>query len=113
MYGVNSAKSGTQCVFIRGFRAKRIFNSLKKIEAFAEHQPDNPGNEPDSSLELVREPDVHSVSKFSVHCSTRLMSFQYRDPLIGVLDYIAEVSSGILSLSGRSSYSSSNLRIRN
>ena len=98
VYCVNPAKSYTQCVFIRGFRAKRIFN-LKKIEAFAEHQPDNPDNEPDSSLELVREPRVPGVSELSVQCSTRLMSSQYRDPLIGALDYIAEVSSNIFSLS--------------
>ena len=83
------------------------------MKAFAEHQPDDPDNEPDSSIELVREPDVPEVSALSAQHRTRLMSLQHRDPLIGVLDYIAEVSPGILSLSGRSSYSSSELRIRN
>ncbi|KAF8493446.1 hypothetical protein F5888DRAFT_1724104 [Russula emetica] len=64
----------THCVFIRGFRAKRILSFYKKMKAFAENLPDDPDNEPDSSIELVREPDVP----------------EYRDPLIGVLDYIAE-----------------------
>lgn len=66
------------------------------MKAFAEHQPDNPDNEPDSSIELVREPDVPEVSASSAQRSTRLMYFQHRDPLVGVLDYIAEVSYGIL-----------------
>jgi hypothetical protein len=48
-------------VFIRGFRAKRILNFYKKMKAFAENLPDDPDNEPDSSIELVREPDVPEV----------------------------------------------------
>jgi hypothetical protein len=48
-------------VFIRGFRAKRIFSFYKRMKAFAEHLPDNPDNEPDSSIELVREPDIPEV----------------------------------------------------
>jgi hypothetical protein len=100
-------------VFIRGFRAKRILSFYKRMKAFAEHQPDNPDNEPDSTIELVREPDVPEVSALSVQRNTRLISFQHRDPLVGVLDYIAEVSPGILPLSDCSSDSSSDLRIRN
>jgi len=68
--------SPTHCVFIRGFRAKRILSFYKKIHAFAEHLPDNPDREPESSIELVREPDIP----------------EHRDPLIGVLDYIVEQS---------------------
>ena len=48
-------------MFIRGFRAKRILNFYKKMKAFAENLPDDPDNEPDSSIELVREPDVPEV----------------------------------------------------
>jgi hypothetical protein len=48
-------------VFIRGFRAKRILNFYKRMKAFAEPLPDNPDNEPDSSIELVREPDIPEV----------------------------------------------------
>lgn len=31
------------------------------MKAFAENLPDDPDNEPDSSIELVREPDVPEV----------------------------------------------------
>lgn len=31
------------------------------MKAFAEPLPDNPDNEPDSSIELVREPDIPEV----------------------------------------------------
>lgn len=51
----------THCVFIRGFRAKRILSFYKKMKAFGEHPPDDPDNEPESSIELVREPDVSKV----------------------------------------------------
>lgn len=48
-------------MFIRGFRAKRILNFYKRMKAFAENPPDDRDNEPDSSIELVREPDVPEV----------------------------------------------------
>ncbi|KAI0298654.1 hypothetical protein B0F90DRAFT_681103 [Multifurca ochricompacta] len=51
----------THCVFIRGFRAKRILPFYTKMKAFAEHRPDDPDNEPEPSIELVREPDVPEV----------------------------------------------------
>jgi hypothetical protein len=51
----------THCVFIRGFRAKRIILNYKKMKAFAENLPDDPDNEPESSIELVREPDIPEV----------------------------------------------------
>jgi len=44
------------------------------MKAFAEHHPDDPDNEPDSSIELVREPDVPEVSASSIQRSTGLMS---------------------------------------
>ena len=53
-------------MFIRGFRAKRILSFYRKMKAFAENLPDDPDNEPDSSIELIREPDVPEVG-----CVTR------------------------------------------
>ncbi|KAH9074327.1 hypothetical protein EDB83DRAFT_1955593 [Lactarius deliciosus] len=67
----------SHCVFIRGFRAKRILPFFKTLKAAAEPRPDNPDNEPESSIELLREPAVPD----------------YRDPLIGILNYIAETKS--------------------
>jgi len=52
-------------VFIRGFRAKRILSFYKKMKAFAENLPDDPENEPDSSIELVKEPDAPEVGASS------------------------------------------------
>ncbi|KAF8269501.1 hypothetical protein EI94DRAFT_1725182 [Lactarius quietus] len=63
----------SHCVFIRGFRAKRIL-VFKTLKAAAEPPPDHPDNQPESSIELYREPTMPD----------------YRDPLIGILDYIAE-----------------------
>jgi hypothetical protein len=56
-------------VFIRGFRAKRILSFYKKMKAFAEHPQDDPDNEPESSIELVREPSVPEVGASSVERS--------------------------------------------
>ncbi|KAI9456373.1 hypothetical protein BJY52DRAFT_1276518, partial [Lactarius psammicola] len=70
----------SHCVFLRGFCVKRILPFFKTLKAAAEPRPDNEDNEPESSIELLREPTVPD----------------YRDPLIGILDYIAEVSPDIL-----------------
>lgn len=65
----------TQCVFIRGFRAKRIFLGLYTgLRAAAEPLPDSPDRRRDGEMQVTRVPNVPS----------------YRDPLDGVLDYIAE-----------------------
>lgn len=65
----------TQCVFIRGFRAKRIFLGLYTgLRAAAEPLPDDPDRRRDGEMQVTRVPNVPS----------------YRDPLVGVLDYIAE-----------------------
>ncbi|KAH9074228.1 hypothetical protein EDB83DRAFT_2549694 [Lactarius deliciosus] len=58
----------------RGFRVKRILPYFKTLKAAAEPGPDDPDNDPESSIELARQPAVP----------------KYRDPLIGVLDFIAE-----------------------
>ncbi|KAN0136358.1 hypothetical protein V8E53_005726 [Lactarius tabidus] len=74
----------TQCVFIRGFRAKRIFLGLYTgLRAAAEPLPDNPDRRRDGEMQVTRVPNVPS----------------YRDPLIGVLDYIAEkCTDGIIAI---------------
>ncbi|KAF8474364.1 hypothetical protein DFH94DRAFT_126318 [Russula ochroleuca] len=64
-----------QCVFIRGFRAKRTFFRTKYLRAAAEPLPDDPNNRQDDEIQATQVPDV----------------LKYRDPLIGILDYIAEV----------------------
>ncbi|KAI0271317.1 hypothetical protein BC834DRAFT_1030811 [Gloeopeniophorella convolvens] len=65
-----------QCVFIRGFRAKRILGFFTRARAAAEPLPDDPDNEPETgpAVSVSRIPDVPA----------------WRDPLVGVLDYIAE-----------------------
>ena len=67
------------------------------MKAAAEPRPDNPDNEPESSIELLREPAMPDVRKSCVERDDLIGQFvQHRDPLIGVLDYIAEVSSCIM-----------------
>ena len=67
-------------MFIRGFRAKRILNFYKKMKAFAEHAPDDPDNDPESSIELVREPDVPEVGASSVDRSDCTYVFRVPRP---------------------------------
>ncbi|KAH9008785.1 hypothetical protein EDB85DRAFT_1542726 [Lactarius pseudohatsudake] len=63
----------SHCVFIRGFRAKQILPSTVAVGPPPDN-PDSSDSEPESSIELLREPTTPG----------------YRDPLIGILDYIAE-----------------------
>ncbi len=52
----------TQCVFIRGFRAKRIFLGLYTgLRAAAEPLPDNPDRRRDGEMQVTRVPNVPSV----------------------------------------------------
>jgi hypothetical protein len=67
--------SRNHCVFIRGFRAKRPFFGIKKLRAAAGPLPDDPDNRREDDIQVTRVPDVSN----------------YRDPLIGILDYIVEV----------------------
>ncbi|KAI0249449.1 hypothetical protein BJV78DRAFT_695952 [Lactifluus subvellereus] len=66
--------SQNQCVFIRGFRAKRILFYTALLKAAAEPLPDDPDNRREDEIQVTRVPEVPN----------------YRDPLVGVLDYIAE-----------------------
>ncbi|KAH9991037.1 hypothetical protein BJV77DRAFT_560962 [Russula vinacea] len=62
-----------QCVFIRGFRARRVF-LWTRLKGAADPLPDDPDNTREDEIQVTRVPDVPS----------------YRDPLTGVLDYLAE-----------------------
>ncbi|KAI9452340.1 hypothetical protein F5148DRAFT_1289653 [Russula earlei] len=64
-----------QCIFIRGFRAKRVLIWTRIRGAAGPHSLD-PDNTREDEIQVTRVPNVPS----------------YRDPLIGVLDYIAEKS---------------------
>ncbi|KAH9171310.1 hypothetical protein EDB89DRAFT_1118021 [Lactarius sanguifluus] len=79
----------SHCVFIRGFRAKRVFLFFKTLKAAAEPRPDNPDNEPESSIELLREPTIPAVGMASVE----------RGDWIDSLFSIATRSSGFLTIS--------------
>ncbi|KAI0249456.1 hypothetical protein BJV78DRAFT_696637 [Lactifluus subvellereus] len=67
------SESQNQCVFIRGFRGRRLL-FYTFLKAAAEPLPDDPDNRREDEIQVTRVPNVPS----------------YRDPLIGVLDYIAE-----------------------
>ena len=56
----------SHCVFLRGFRAKRILTFFKTLKAAAGPQPDDPDNEPESSIELLREPAIPDVGMLSI-----------------------------------------------
>ena len=51
-----------QCVFIKGFRAKRVFFFRRRIQAAAEPQPDDPDNRSDDEIQVTRAPGYSRVS---------------------------------------------------
>ncbi|KAI0273266.1 hypothetical protein BGY98DRAFT_1099432 [Russula aff. rugulosa BPL654] len=65
-----------QCVFFRGFRARRIRFRTRIMRAAAEPLPDDPDNHKDDEIQVTRIPDGSKD--------------QYRDPLVVILDYIEE-----------------------
>ena len=48
-------------MFIRGFRAKRVF-IWTRLKGAAEPGPDNPDNRPEDDIQVTRVPDVPKVS---------------------------------------------------
>ncbi len=50
-----------QCLFIRGFRAKRRFFWIIQIRAAAEPRPDDPDNRGDDEIQMTRAPGVPKV----------------------------------------------------
>jgi hypothetical protein len=88
----NPSPTLNKCVFIRGFRAKRRLFWTVPIRAQAEPLPDDPDNSREDDIQVTRVPDAPKVG--SLPCDEMMnmtLSVQYRDPLIGVLDYIVEV----------------------
>jgi len=71
----NPPKIADQCVFIRGFRAKRVFLWVR-LRAAAEPRPDDPDNRSYDEIQ-VQVTQVPGASK----C---------HNPLAGILDYIPE-----------------------
>ncbi|KAI0246843.1 hypothetical protein BJV78DRAFT_1250814 [Lactifluus subvellereus] len=69
----SGSTGANQCVFIRGFRAKRILFYMK-LRGAAEPRPDDPDNRGEDEVQVMRVPDDSSS----------------HDPLIGVLNYIAQ-----------------------
>ena len=49
----NSSLTTNQCVFIKGFRAKRGLLWLKRIRAAAEPLPDDPDNNPEDEIQVT------------------------------------------------------------
>jgi hypothetical protein len=50
-----------QCVFIRGFRAKRVLFWTRPIQAAAEPLPDDPDNRSDDEIQVIEVPGVPKV----------------------------------------------------
>ncbi|KAH8999211.1 hypothetical protein EDB92DRAFT_942199 [Lactarius akahatsu] len=50
-----------QCIFIRGFRVKRIFGIIPWIRAAAEPKPDTRGNDREPEMEVVPIPGVTEI----------------------------------------------------
>ena len=86
-----------QCVFIKGYRATRRLFRIKALRAAAEPLPDDPDNsreDPVDEIQVTPVPDAPKVGSFPMAKWRKTkydVLIQYRDPLIGVLDYITEV----------------------
>ena len=64
------------------------------IRAAAEPLPDDPDNNREDDIQVTRVPNapkVGSLLRRDDQERSMTLSFQYRDPLVEVLDYIAEV----------------------
>jgi hypothetical protein len=71
-----------------------------RLKGAAEPRPDDPDNHREDEIQVTRVPDVPSVSNFpNIKSYERNITscVQYRDPLIGVLDYIVEVGVFVVS----------------
>jgi hypothetical protein len=67
MYGKqNPPTTLDQCVFIKGFRAKRSFFWIKRMRAGAEPLPDDPENRRDDDIQVTRVPGASKVGGLSM-----------------------------------------------
>ena len=55
-----------QCVFIKGFRAKRTFFRIKHLRAAAGPRPDDPDNHRDDDIQVTRVPGASKVGSLLV-----------------------------------------------
>ena len=66
LYGKqNSSTAPDQCVFIKGFRAKRVLFRIKPLRAAAEPLPDDPDNGGDGDIHVSPIPGVSKVRGLS------------------------------------------------
>ena len=61
----NPPKTPNQCVFIKGFRARRGFFRIK-LRAAAESFPDDPDNHRDGDIRVTSVPGVPKVRGLSI-----------------------------------------------
>jgi hypothetical protein len=59
--GKQSSPTSDQCVFIKGFRAKRVLFRIKPLRAAAEPLPDDPDNRRDGDIFVTAVPGVPKV----------------------------------------------------
>ena len=57
----NPPAMADQCVFIRGFRAKRILFGARRIRAAAEPHPDDPDNHSEDEIQVSQVPGSQRV----------------------------------------------------
>jgi len=57
----NPLMMADQCVFIRGFRAKRFLYLARRIRAAAEPRPDDPDNRREDEIQVSRVPGAPKV----------------------------------------------------
>jgi hypothetical protein len=62
----NSPTTPDQCVFIKGFRAKRVLFRIKPIRAAAEPLPDDPDDHRDRDILVTPVPGVSKVRGLSI-----------------------------------------------
>ncbi|KAF8492163.1 hypothetical protein F5888DRAFT_924496 [Russula emetica] len=62
----NSSTTPDQCVFIKGFRAKRVLFRIKPLRAAAEPLPDDPDNRRDGDIHVTPVPGVSKVRGLSI-----------------------------------------------
>ncbi|KAF8474356.1 hypothetical protein DFH94DRAFT_761713 [Russula ochroleuca] len=58
---LNPPRTPDQCVFIKGFRAKRTFFRIRHLRAAAGPRPDDPDNRRDDDIQVTRVPGASKV----------------------------------------------------
>ena len=67
LYGKqNPPATPDQCVFIKGFRAKRVFFFGRRIRAAAEPLPDDPDSSRDDEIQVTQVPGAPKVGNIRI-----------------------------------------------